>query len=463
MPRNAVRVFLVLLLIGLAVFVPLIVSGYSELSKATFSSSYVEAAQHYQNAALRIPWRGDLYELAGHYYYYAKEYVKADAAYQKAYAHIKLSAEGWVAWGDVNYLNDNPERAVEIWEQALDREHPSTHLYSRLAEIYQSKGELAKAAEYLQQYISSNSEDALAHYRLGLLLTISDPQRAFSELEIASQLDPELDPAAETLRDALNLALQYPSASTRSVILGRGLGLVNEWKLARVAFESAVEIDAKNAEAWAWLGEANQQTGLAHGGDDTELEKALELNPNSSTVRGLRGLYFQRSGNFRQALTEFQAAAQLEPKNPAWLISVGESYSKNGDLIQALQSYQAATTLAPEIPGYWRLLAIFCGQNNVNIKDIGVPAARQAVILANNDANSLDVLGWLLILDADYDGAERMLKRAWERDAQNPSVHLHLGMLYLQTNHRASAYDHLTRARDLGNTDAEAILKQYFR
>jgi Tfp pilus assembly protein PilF len=266
----------------------------------------------------------------------------------------------------------------------------------------------------------------------------------------------------ETLRTALDLALQDPSVSTRSVIIGRGLGLLNEWQLARVAFESAVELDEKNAEAWAWLAEAKQQTDMAHGGEYTELEKALELNPDSPTVRGLRGLYFQRTGNFRQALTEFQAAAALEPKNPTWLVSVGEAYAKNGDLIRALESYRSATTLAPQDPAYWRLLAIFCAQNQVNIQDIGVPAARQAVILAEDDANSLDVLGWLLILDVSYDAAERMLERALALDAQNASVHLHLGMLNLQTNHRASAYDHLIHARDLGNSDAEAILKQYF-
>ncbi|HSB02459.1 MAG TPA: tetratricopeptide repeat protein, partial [Anaerolineales bacterium] len=111
---------------------------------------------------------------------------------------------------------------------------------------------------------------------------------------------------------------------------------------------------------------------------------------------------------------------------------------------------------------YWRLLAIFCAQNNVNIEDVGLPAARQAVILTEADAASLDVLGWLLLLDSSYEEAERMLKRALELDPQNASIHLHLGMLSMQMGDRASAYDHLVRARDLGNHDAEAILKQFF-
>jgi Flp pilus assembly protein TadD len=207
------------------------------------------------------------------------------------------------------------------------------------------------------------------------------------------------------------------------------------------------------------MGEANQQMG---GEGIEQLEQAFQLNPGSSTVRGLRGLYYQRTGNFREALTEFQTAAALEPENAMWYVSLGEAHARLGDLIRALEAYQKATALAPEDPSYWRLLAAFCAQNNVNIKDIGVPAAQKAVVLAGEDAISLDVLGWLLTLDARFDEAQRMLNRALEIDSQNGSVHLHLGMLYLQTDDRTSALDHLVQARDLGNKEAEMVLRQYF-
>jgi Flp pilus assembly protein TadD len=72
------------------------------------------------------------------------------------------------------------------------------------------------------------------------------------------------------------------------------------------------------------------------------------------------------------------------------------------------------------------------------------------------------VLGWLLLLDARDEEAGRMLMRALELDPQNASAHLHLGMLHLQKDDRASAYDHLIKARDLGNAEAVVLLKQYF-
>src|SRR5215212_1497523 len=100
-PRDIVRVSLILLLIFLASFAPLLISGYIELGRAKASTSYAEAAEHYLRAAQRIPWRADLYELSGHAYYHAKEYEKADAVYQKASQQGTFSPEGWMAWGDV--------------------------------------------------------------------------------------------------------------------------------------------------------------------------------------------------------------------------------------------------------------------------------------------------------------------------------------------------------------------------
>lgn len=451
---------LVLIVILAAITIPFISSGYSEIKAAENSPSHLDAAMHYQAAALRLPWRADLYELAGHHYYYAEEYSEADASYQKAFNGKALSPDGWVAWGDVNFLNGDPARAAEIWQMGLDQPNVSENLYSRLANIYQENRDYSKAAQFLQLYVNDHPEDAPAHYRLGLLLTLSDPNAALTELISASQLDPQFDPAVQTLRTALNLSSVSQMPAEQKVIIGRGLGLVNEWELAHVIFEDAAAIDENNAEAWAWLGEADQQAG----GDEalTHLDRALSLDSRSSIVRGLRGLYFQRVGNHREALTEFQAAANLDPENPVWYISIGEEFSKLGDLIRALEAYQYTTVLEPDNAEYWRLLAGFCAQNNVNVRDIGIPAAQTAVKLTPQDPLALDVLGWLLVQDGRYFEAQRMLMDALSIDPQLALAHFHLALTYLQTDDRASAYGHLVKARDLGSTEADILLKVEF-
>ena len=459
MPRNALRLALFLLLLAAAILTPLVVSGYAELLKASGSGTYLEAARRYQLAAQRLPWRADLYELSGHAYYHAEEYALAQAPYQKAYRCNALSPDGWVAWGDVLYLQGDHAEAARIWEQGLEQENPSDKLYSRLGQIYKEDGEYSKAAQVLQRYVAVYPQDASARYRLGLLMSLTDPEGALSELITASQLDPELTPAVEALRSALNQASLRDSPSERLVLIGRGLGIVQEWELARLAFDSAVEEDENNAEAWAWLGEAKHHAGLE---GREELDRAYELGQDLPTVRGLRGLYFQRMGNFRNALIEFQAAALRDAQNPAWQVSMGETYSKLGDLIRALDSYQAATRLAPEDAEYWRMLALFCAQNNVNIKTVGIPAAQKAVVLDQEDPASLDLLGWLLFLDKRYEESERILLQALGLDPENATAHLYLGMLYMQTRDRAAAQDHFVEAHELGNPEAEAILSRYF-
>jgi Flp pilus assembly protein TadD len=96
------------------------------------------------------------------------------------------------------------------------------------------------------------------------------------------------------------------------------------------------------------------------------------------------------------------------------------------------------------------------------VSSVGIPAAQEAVVLEKDSPASLDLLGWLLLLDERYPESERILLQALGLDPQNASIHLHLGMLYLQLADRASAYDHFVQARDLGDTDAQAILNQYF-
>jgi tetratricopeptide (TPR) repeat protein len=459
MSRHTLRVVLFLLLLAIAVLAPVVASGYSELKQASKAGTYPEMGDHYRAAAQRLPWRADLYELAGHAYYRAKDYPRAQAAYQKAFDRRALSPDGWVAWGDVFYLSEDSKQAARIWEQGLEQKKFSENLYSRLSQVYKENGEYSKAAQVLQKYVSVHQEDAAAHYRLGLLLTLTDQNAALSELITASQLNPQLDPAVETLRSALNLAALEDATADRYVVVGRGLGLLQEWGLARAAFEAAVEADGSNAEAYAWLGEAEHQAG-ADGA--AALDRALALDPDSPVVRGLRGLYFQRLGNFRSALAEFQAAAQLDDQNPAWQVSMGETYSKLGDLIRGVEAYQAATKLAPRDASYLRLLALFCAQNNVNIASVGVPAMQKAVALEKDNADNLDLLGWLLMLDKRYEYAKQILEHALDMDPNHANAHLHLGMLYLQMNDRTAAREHFVMARDLGNADAASILEQYF-
>ncbi|NOY97617.1 MAG: tetratricopeptide repeat protein [Chloroflexi bacterium] len=464
-----------------AVYVPLILSGLfalvvaprllagqwdaSQARQAAAEGRYAQAAEYYALAAARLPWRADLWEPAGRAALSGGDAAEARRLLEEARSRAALSTEGLVALGDAYQQTGDLEAALTAWQAAFSAGNPSAELYGRLAGAYYLLGDKAAEEDALRGWLLYQPGDAAGHYRLGLLLTISSPQDALSELVFASRLDPEYDPVVQTLRTGLNLSLLESDPAGQFVISGRALALVQEWELAADAFRRAAQADPESAVAWAWLGEAQQHLG---GDGSSELARALELDPDSVLVRSLRGLYWQRQGETARALAEFQAAAALEPENPAWQAALGDIYAQSGDLPPALAAYQRAVELEPESSLYWRLLAVFCVQHSVQLVEVGLPAAQKAVQFAADDPRALDVLGWVYLDLNQLDEAEKRLSRALKIAPELASAHLHLAMLYLRNGQQALAYDHLLRARDLSGGDlvgqqAQQMLDQFFR
>jgi tetratricopeptide (TPR) repeat protein len=446
-----------------AVLLPFAVTGYAEIDQAESAyanNDFARASELYLSAARHLPWRTDLWEQAGLAASKHDDFPNAIALLERA---PRLSEEGWLALGYSYYLSGDMEAAQQAFEEGLS-DAPASSLYSGLAHVHRAQKNWVAERAALQSQLQTDGSNTYAHYRLGLLLTVLDSELALTELMLAASLDPAYDPAVQTLRAALELSVTQTDPSQQMVTIGRALGLVQEWELSLSAFEAALAKDEGNAEAWAWLGEAKQQTG---GDGRVELDKALMLDGQSAIVRALRGLYWNRQGKFSQSLAEYLLAAGIEPENPAWQASIGEAYVRLGDLASALTAYRKATELAPEQPAYWRLLAIVCAENNTWVEEIGLPAAQKAAELAPKDVAVLDTLGWSYLASRRYYTAEQTLLSAIVLEPDYLPAHLHLALTYLAQGDQASAFDKLVYIRDAdpeGATGkfASQLLGQYF-
>ena len=446
-----------------ALLVPVFYTGYSSVQRADneFSAqNYTDASMHYQQAARLLPWRTDLLEKAGIAAYANRDYSSAIALLNR---QSELTEQGWVALGN-SYSNTNDMvSALRAYQDGL-RFYDSAALYAGVAFIYRGQKDWPAERDALQNQLRLDISDAYTHYRLGLLLTFLSPEQALSELTLASSLDPETDSAVQTLTAALSLSATQPDSSEQMLTIGRALGLVQEWDLSLAAFEKAIEIDEKNAEAWAWLGEAKQQLGQD---GSVELDRALTLDHLSVIVRALRGLHWNRLGKYEQMRAEYALAAEFEPTNPAWQVSLGDAHLKLGDLASALAAYQKATELSPTDANYWRLLANFCAENGINVEDIGLPAAQNAVRLTPDDPFALDALGWSYLSSGRYANAEKILLETIAAYPNHFPAYIHLAMTYLAQGNRPAAFNQLTYIRDadVGGKFAvlaNELLKQYF-
>ncbi|MFN8410771.1 MAG: tetratricopeptide repeat protein [Anaerolineales bacterium] len=454
-------IILILLVVLLA---PIFITGYSQAHQADLAMAdnrYQQASDAYARAARFLFWRADLWEKAGIAAGTNGNFTSAIEFLERASQH---SEQGWVVLGYSYFkMNDFPS-CLQAYQQGLTYYPSSASLYSGLALLHRTQKDWQAEQADLQNQLSFDQNNAPAHYRLGLLLTVFDSEQALNQFTAASSLDPQFDPAMQTFRTALGVASTQADEAQQLVTRGRALGLVNEWELALVAFDHAVKSNAENAEAWAWLGEAQQQTG----GDGSDaLNQAIAIDDQSAIIRALRALHWSRIGFYDRMAAEYALAARAEPNNPTWQAGMGDAYVKQGDLAAGLEAYKRATEIAPNDPVYWRLLALLCAEHEVAIDEIGLPAAQKAVELAPKDVVNLDALGYLYYLSGRYATAEETLKNALTLEPRAFSVHIHLAMNYLAQGNRSAANDELiyVRDRDVSGADGERakeLLSQYF-
>jgi tetratricopeptide (TPR) repeat protein len=79
----------------------------------------------------------------------------------------------------------------------------------------------------------------------------------------------------------------------------------------------AISLDERDAEAHVYLGQAKQVVDWDLAGGETELKRALELDPNSAPARLFLGLFVSSEGDVEKGLTLIEQAKQLDPLSPA--------------------------------------------------------------------------------------------------------------------------------------------------
>jgi tetratricopeptide (TPR) repeat protein len=330
----------------------------------------------------------------------------------------------------------------------------------------------------LQAQLQGQPGDPQVLYQVGLLLAAIQPDTASTYLRQAAQGSPELAATAMVVDRSLRVAGSVGDPAYSYLLAGRALASIGEWDLAAEAFHRATQARPGWAEAWAFLGEARQRLpsgaqGRAQAPAQADqdalqaLEKALALDPTSLAANVFMALYWQRHQRLDTALSYLQGAAAADPQNPALQAEIGNFLAEAGDLPKAESFYERATQLAPQDPLYWRILAEFSIRYGGQIRQLALPAARQAVILSPHDPAALDVMGQALFLLGDYDSAGRFLLRAVQSDPGYAPAHLHLGMNALMLGQSSFALQQLTLAGALAPQtpvadQAQRLLQRYF-
>jgi tetratricopeptide (TPR) repeat protein len=436
-----------------------------ELRAAREAPRIEQSGPHWQQVADFEAWRSEPWEQIGLAAFQRQDWAGALENLGRARQTGTLSKKGAIALGETYFRTAALDQALMEWQRVLNLPGLEAEDYARVARLQRAMGDISGAIQTQQSWVNSPYQQPHALFELGLMLATQQPAQALQWMVEAGQQDHSLSARVEVMRLAINTAQLEKSTGYQLVMIGRGLASLEEWDLALLAFEQATQDEPNYAEAWAFLGEARHQMGQD---GKSELEKALTINPKSTTALALSALYWRRQGDYDRALSALKQASDAEPKQPVWLVELGNTLAEKGDLPTALEFMQRAVAVDEQNALRWVQLARFCVANSICVRQVGLPAARQALVLAPEDPTALDTMGLVLFNLGDLVSAERFLQLAIQKENNNVPANLHLGQVYLQADRNPEALQYLKRViqlegqqRPLGRT-AQRLIDQYF-
>jgi tetratricopeptide (TPR) repeat protein len=454
--------------------------------KEEVSDSLLKASRHVANAANYLPWRSDLWELAGRTALQAGDPQTAVQYLERAAqighntclsSQCGLSFRGWIELGDAYQQSEDLTSAIHTWLKVLEFEGPSSELAERLVQAYVSQGNYPNAISIMRTLVPTQPDDAQLLYRLGLYTATQNPEEALGLLERAVELEPEFDTPVSKLRREILRARASNDRAYSLIAAGRALASLEEWKLAAEAFHQATLALPDYSEAWAYLGEASQHIGDFQNSPDfgknhpsdglPQLEKALELDPKSLSANTLMALYWKRQMQYDKAIQFMRTAVSLDEENPVLQSELADILAASGDLDEAYDVYQRAASLSNFDPTHQKYLVAFCMRYDYHVEEIALPVARQLVVQYPDQPANLDLMAQVLIQLGDLTTAERFLVRSLQIDTSYAPAHLHLGLVYILQENRTAAYRELNQAISLDSrsavtSQARRLLDTYF-
>ena len=203
------------------------------------------------------------------------------------------------------------------------------------------QGEIAQEiSERLRLKLSGEEKERLAKpsthdpeaYRLYLLGRLNrrnrlDHPKARDYLEQAIQRDPNFAPAYAQLAYVCN-NLSFRASETEAR------------QRAGWAARRALELDDT-------LGDAHTVLGLLNN-DIRELERALELDPNSPDAQRYYAIILWQRGRLDEAILHMTRAQELDPLSPAMYVDLGKILNSARRFEEAMQQYRKALELNPD-------------------------------------------------------------------------------------------------------------------
>jgi tetratricopeptide (TPR) repeat protein len=227
-------------------------------------------------------------------------------------------------------------------EGAVARGMDAAPVYSLLATVYEQSGHIENAIPAMRLAIQRDTKSENYRFQYGMLLVNAMAPKA----------------AVIRLTEAIDL---YPDSPRLWLGLGIAHFKAGSNPEAVKAFTHSLKLDPNYAPAYAYLGMTNVEIGNYKEAINF-YERALTVNNKLGVVNYLLGEALQNSGevNPERVETNLKRAVELEPSFAAARLALGKFYFRSGRLTQAQSELETVIKLNPELAGaYYQLGLVY--------------------------------------------------------------------------------------------------------
>lgn len=355
------------------------------------------------------------------------------------------------ALGQAYFEMGEPEKAIAAYEKYQELVPSVDAGYLAIAEYYERRGEHDKAISYLSKALKSQPEapksllmlaniyskldrgkDAVPLYRKLLELTGDNPaiQRQLAAVLIETG---EFADARQVLEELLK---QAPDDTDSQVLLGRALIGAREFPRAVEILKTLTSENPDNLEARFYLGTAYEQSGnpaeaakiFAQLLDQTK-SGTEELKANRVVFQQHLAAAYQDLGENEKAIAIYESLLKNgAPPNPRLLFLLINAYRINRQLDKALalgkEQYESN-------PGEINLGLVYAR----TLADAGKTKEGVEILqkMLQADPSNIDIyvnLSQIYLQGKKYSEAEKILRRAEDRQLDSERVKFQLGTIY---------------------------------
>ena len=368
-----------------------------------------ETESFLRQTKLDLPTTSEAYRMLGDFYFANGDLNRAVSEYSSLYSEHPKDTQVKKNYIQLLILNNRLDDAARLNDELLKSNPHDVDGLIYKGQVQLRRNDAAGAAQTLQTALQNDSENAVAHYQLGIAYAQQrDPARAESEWREAVRIRPDL---TEALRALAGLEVNR-----------------NEMDALLQTAQQMINVQPYSPDGYSLKGVAD----LAHqkySDAQHDAEEAMKRAPQSPAPYVQLGNIQFAQKRFAQSESFYRQALEKDSNSTEALSGLMNTYLAQKQPDKAVSAANAQIAKAPANSNFYDLLGtvLFNAKKDYPAADA---AFRKAVDLDKNNIDALEKLGKVQVQEGSVDQALALYQQSIKDNPREVRFYILAGELY---------------------------------